>query len=124
MFHIKLPGYLPPGLNGSKGLMRMHWGTKHKMSTEVINKITSTFHDTLPNFRGPVRVTFMRKSTRLMDWDNACASFKLVGDALVNLCVIEDDSPDIIHDFIPLQERVKTRKEHGIEITIEPIPQG
>lgn len=50
-----------------------------------------------------------------MDWDNAAASFKHVGDALVMEKVIEDDHPKIIRDFIVRQV---LSKERYIEIII------
>jgi hypothetical protein len=34
-----------------------------------------------------------------MGWDNLGASFKVIGDALESLGVIEDDSPETIRTF-------------------------
>lgn len=73
------------------------------------------------SFSGPVIITYTRCSSRLMDWDNMCASFKVIGDALVRAGVIPDDDPSIVQYFIPRQAKVK-REEQKVIIEIQEIP--
>ena len=55
-----------------------------------------------------------------MDWDNAAGSFKLVGDALVQCGILEDDNPKVIKEFAVEQERVKKRIHQGFTVKIYP----
>ena len=61
---------------------------------------------------------YTRRSVRLMDWDNAAGSFKLIGDALVKCGILEDDNPKIIKEFKVDQERVRKRYEQGFTVKI------
>lgn len=109
---------LMDGLNGPEGLIRQHWtkrqGKKKKYKL-LIKQQTKNKH------LGPVKVTYRTYTNRFKDWDNYGASFKLLGDALVDNKVIVDDSPKYIAIFEPLQIKVGTRKEQRIEIVIEDI---
>lgn len=107
-----------PGLNGKDGLIREHW-TDRKTRLKNLSLILWEQHK--GRHDGPVQVIFTRYTCQLMDWDNHCASFKLLGDALVDIGVIEDDKPDIIKIFDPRQEKVDTRKEERIEIKIKTL---
>ena len=53
-----------------------------------------------------------------MDWDNFAASFKHLGDSLVNAGVIVDDKPAIIVKFTPIQIKSKI-KDQRVEIIIK-----
>lgn len=87
------------GLNGSKGLMQKHWSkhakTKDSLLTQVLEK-QPRCHD------GQVRITYTRRSSKMMDWDNCMASLKPILDAFVKVGTIKDDSPK----FIPEQPKL------------------
>ena len=105
---IELP-YLTAGLNGDKGLIRESYHTAKRTKQKLIYEIRS---QTSNKHKGKVSITYTRCFCgQSMDWDNAAASFKHIGDALVMSGVIEDDKLDIIISFTPIQTRVKTRKE-------------
>jgi hypothetical protein len=115
--YIKLP-YLMPGLNGPEGLMRQHYRDAAKKRESLTweirgQKVGQTIYD-------PIRVTYIRHSEKLMDWDNACASFKYIGDAMIEAGIIGDDSPKVIAEFIPRQVKCK-RDQQYTEIIIEKI---
>ena len=106
---------LPIGINS---LVRMHWAVRRKKQREFQDHIVELNpHYVQFEYTEPVRVEYTRKSCRYMDWDNAAGSFKLIGDALVDLGILPDDNPTIITEFIVRQRKVK-RIEHGFEITI------
>lgn len=91
---LRLPAYLPPGLNGAKGLQRMHWRAKTRAKVQLRLLLRSALGPPPhPSAKGPVRVLMVRTRTRgpAMDEDNAAASFKLLGDALQDLGVWADD---------------------------------
>jgi hypothetical protein len=114
---IKLEG-LMDGLNGHEGLIRQHW-TKRKKKQAKYNLLIKA--QAKNKHLGRVSVTYKTYTTRFKDWDNYGASFKLLGDALVHNKIIVDDSPKYIVPFIPIQEKVKTKKEQRIELIIEDI---
>lgn len=70
---------------------------------------------------GRVEVRLIRRSTKILDVDNAYGSCKWLCDALRFEGVIRDDDPESIH-LIVSQEKVHTRKEVGVEVIITPIP--
>ena len=110
--------YLTPGLNGSAGLIRQHFRNAAKLKERLIWDVKSQRRG--PTISQPVRVTYTRYTASLMDWDNACASFKHIGDALTAAGVLADDSPKIIAEFLPRQVKCK-RDEQRTEILIEKI---
>lgn len=103
---------LPAGLNGDEGLIRQNFHSAKKVKEALRLLVRS---QNIKPIKGKVRVEYIRYSNRLMDWDNAAASFKHVGDALVMEKVIEDDHPKIIRDFVVRQV---LSKERYIEIII------
>tara|TARA_R100000149_G_C5786742_1_gene80178 strand:- start:172 stop:531 length:360 start_codon:yes stop_codon:yes gene_type:complete len=103
----------PPGINR---LLRQHWAVRKKQQNKLAEEIAAKYPTDL--IEGPVCVEYTRRSVRLMDWDNAAGSFKLVGDALVQLGILEDDNPQIIKEFRVDQERVKHRPEQGFTVII------
>jgi len=111
---------LPPGLNGPRGLKRMHWAAYCQVRDRWAHLIREQSPPDI-SFQGPVIITYTSCSTRLMDWDNCCASFKVIGDALVSAGIIPDDNPQIIQFFIPHQAKVKKGEEKVI-IEIQQIP--
>jgi len=116
MINIRLTG-LTPGLNGSKGLMREHWAKKMKIKAGYVARLHAL---KITPIHGPVKLIYIRHTSSFMDWDNTCASFKRLGDALVKAGIIKDDSPKIITEFIPKQIKCK-RKDQHTEIVIVPI---
>ena len=103
------------GLNGSDGLIREHYikaGEKKKKYQLLL------LLQKQDKISGQVQITYTRYTTRLMDWDNHGASFKYLGDSLVRLGIIEDDSPKIVKTFLPKQVKVSTKKEEKITIEI------
>jgi Holliday junction resolvase RusA-like endonuclease len=84
---------LPPMLNGSNGLKRMHW-SKY---TKIRNKWQLLIMEqTRERIKGQVRIEFERHSSRCPDLDNLYSSFKVIGDSLKNCGVIEDDNQGIV----------------------------
>jgi len=101
-----------PSLNK---LLREHFAARDKRKTTLqwmIKEQTQNKHF------GPVRIRFIRHACQLQDWDNHCASFKDIGDALVKCKVITDDSPKVVKDFHPEQEKVSKRENEKIVIKI------
>lgn len=113
---ITLAG-LSPGLNGKDGLMREHFREVTKRRNSYRARLENM---KVPKFNCQIQVTFTRHTCRLMDWDNAGASFKSIGDALRIAGVIIDDSPLWIVNFIPKQVKCR-RADQKMEILIEPI---
>ena len=102
-----------PGINR---LLRMHWAVRKKLQAQLVEHIQDNY-DCQP-IEGPVIVEYTRRSIRLMDWDNACGSFKLLGDALVQCGILEDDNPSVIAEFNPDQEKVSKRVDQGFRLVI------
>lgn len=79
-------------------------------------------NDMKPDLSEPVAVYYERRYARnACDWDNACASFKVIGDALEKVGVITEDSPEVIDDFDPDQKKVPTEDESGAYVQVEEI---
>lgn len=103
---------LSPGMNE---LLRKHFTFRKKVLENYIMRLRAL---QVRSFGNKVNVTFTRYSSVLMDWDNMCSSFKIPGDALKGAGIITDDSPLVIINFLPKQE--KCRKKSGrIKILIE-----
>lgn len=99
-------------------LLREHF-TKRTKRLETIMWLIK--EQKCPTYPGTVKITYVRYHTHLQDWDNHCASFKIIGDALVKLGIIKDDKPTIVVKFVPEQERVKKKEDIKIAIYIEPF---
>lgn len=105
---------LIPGLNGSDGLMQEHYRNAIKRKeryTWLVKEQTKNKH------LGAVRIEYIGYKSSLMDWDNFSASFKHLGDSLVECGVITDDKPEIVQIFQPKQIKCK-RIEQRVEIVI------
>lgn len=109
--------FLSPGLNGSEGLIQEHHFKMAKRK-ERYKSIIQTLM--LPKHSGKVKITYIRHTVKFMDWDNACASFKHLGDALVDAGVIQDDNPEILVEFVPRQIKSRLKDQHT-EIIIEDL---
>lgn len=111
--HLWLP-ILPPGLNGSGGLMRLHWRAQGAQKLAVCRAIFDAIGPSTPPMREPVVLQYTRATTgRRHDWDNLGASFKFVGDALVTMGLLSDDSTREIIRFTTVAKPVSTRAEQG-----------
>lgn len=100
--------------------MRMHFRVRKRCASEV-RALMLAHGRPFPEFEAPVRVEFERVVARrqhLMDWDNAAASFKLIGDELVALGILPDDSPEWIHEFRPLQSVVRSESLAGTRVAL------
>ena len=113
----------PMGLNGRNGLIRAHFGARAK-DKEAIELLLLPHLQALRAWGdqpGLKVLGFCIHTSRWMDWDNVGASFKNVGDALVNLGVLFDDSPK--HLRAPLLDQKKVpRKDVGFTLTLYPNP--
>ncbi len=105
---------LPPGLNGSDGLIREHWALAAKRKRRYQLKIMSQSRH---RFQGPVNIAYIRYASRLMDWDNCAASAKHVLDGIKDAGIITDDNPSIVVRFFPVQRKCKQKESH-VEIII------
>ena len=111
-------GKLPPGLNGDDGLINMHWTEYAKVKKKWVQYI---FALQPKKHAGYVRVKYTRVSVSVMDWDNLGASFKVIGDALIENDVIEDDSPKVIKKFEIFWKKAVSYRDQGVKIEIESI---
>lgn len=112
--------FLTPGLNGNEGLIRQHFTGAAQMKMRLRLLFRSQIKPPFKTFDMPVKITYIRYTSSMMDWDNACASFKHIGDALQEAGILSDDSPKIVAVFDPQQVKVK-RCDQRTEIVIESI---
>lgn len=110
--------HLPPGLNGDDGLINMHWTKYRDLKKLWVDYI---FAEQPGKHLGAVHVEYIRKSIQPMDWDNLGASFKVVGDALIENNVIVDDSPKVIKKFEMDWEKADRIRAQGVEIKIQSV---
>lgn len=106
---------LIPGLNGKHGLMREHFRNAKKRK-DLYRVLLS--HQEYSKHKGKVTIRYIGYKSILADWDNFGASFKHIGDALVDLGIIVDDKPAIVTQFIPEQIKSK-RVDQKVVIIIE-----
>lgn len=104
-----------PGLNGGDGLMREHFHQAKRRKNGYYATILGQ-SKTQEKYKGQVRITYTCYRSVLMDWDNHCASFKHIGDALVDAGVITDDKPAVIVEFRPLQVKCKRIEQRAVII--------
>ncbi len=115
MDEIKLvfrPPDLPPTLNGKKGLLRIHWSKRARIKRDFMWLI---IQQKQPKLSGQVNLVMFNYAIRLMDWDNFAGRLKIVGDAMVGLGLLKDDSPEFIVDFDMKQQKVHKDKDVRIE---------
>lgn len=85
-------GFPTRGLNGTKGLLRMHWRDRKRYSDGIASLLLSGKPDTISP---PLVVLYARGyRARPMDEDNLAASAKPILDGLKSAGIIVDDSPD------------------------------
>jgi hypothetical protein len=107
LLRIEIPE-VAPMLNGSKGLKNMHYRNYMKLRDRWIALIRNA---TTHRIAGPVHLTYIRSSVQAPDWDNLCASFKPIGDALVENGVIRDDNPKVVETFTPIWRKAKNNAD-------------
>lgn len=107
-------------------LLRMHWGKKARIQKDLVKRIWATpgRAQWMSAHEGEVRcrVEIVRQTTgsKEPDPDNLVASAKLIMDALVENDLLIDDDPFHV-DLEVTWKRVKTKKEQGTSVSIEPI---
>lgn len=110
---IEIPE-LAPGLNGSKGLIRMH----HHAYKKVRDRWTLLVREQAgpPRKLNRCEVEIERRYARMpLDLDNAYAASKIPLDALKRAGVIRDDDPETVTALRVKQTKVDTVDE---EMTI------
>jgi hypothetical protein len=108
---------------------RSHWRAKHRESIEARLATFAALQDATPDpatlcVHGPVRLIWgihLAKRRKFMDRTNATATLKPFEDALVELGLIDGDTPDIvtdikIHQFLYAEHGIA---EGEIEVTIQ-----
>ena len=112
---------VPPGLNGPKGLIRLHrYGlteAKRDWFTLVMDEVPVELRNKNPQW-GSVVVIFTVKTSQRMDRDNIAAAFKFIGDALVRQGLLLDDNATVVKIFHPKWEYVEHRAERGCTVEI------
>jgi len=106
---------LTPSLNKWQ---RMHWAKRAEIKEQwqwLIKAEKPKKHD------GSVAITYTRVSTQPMDLDNAAASFKAIGDALVKCGVVEDDSPDVITSLTTQWQKAESQKQQRSIIELKDV---
>ena len=115
MLKIQVP-LLAPGLNGPKGLIRMHFATYAKV------KDVWTWHLKKERHKAPdvCAITIERYyCSQPMDIDNLYSTCKIPLDAMKAAKIIVDDNPACVASLRCLQFKVKTRKEECTWILVE-----
>jgi len=108
----------PPGPNGPKGLIRMHWGRKVKVAKRIVEEIWAQKQNQHIELKIPAIVSATRYAIRFMDEDNLVASLKIPIDSMVHLNILQGDSPKYMQLGEMKQERVKTRKEERMVLRV------
>lgn len=122
---LLLSGYLPKGLNSSKGMIRAHWGVQERYKKEAWARVKAAVGATVNPVQPPVGILWTRYYCGTpMDMANAAASMKYPEDALVRLGVIPDDSPKFLREWVVRQERVPHRRDIALGILIYPLAEN
>lgn len=115
---------LVPGLNGKDGLLRTHFTQRRRDFGLICTLVRASKPKGLTPISTPTEAIYVRYTTQLMDWDNACASFKLIGDALQEEKIITDDSPKVLVEFTPIQILIKKLSKPRTVVILRPITEG
>ena len=109
---------LPPGLNGDKGLIRMHFHAYRKVKDKwqwMLREAVGT--QKAPH---PCKITMERYyATQPLDPDNAFASCKIPFDAMRAIGFLVDDNTACVASLSVPQFKVKTKKEQGTWFVID-----
>jgi len=109
----------PPGPNGPKGLIRMHWSKRYKVATRIVKEIWAQMQGQHLSFKKPATISATRYAIKMMDEDNLVASLKIPIDCMVKLGILRDDSPEHLKLGEITQERVHKRKEERMILRVE-----
>lgn len=104
-----------PGINGSNGLKREHW-TKYRDRKLALGWRLRIMD--IPKFLEKVQIKLIFYHSILADEDSLTSRFKIIGDCLVDMGVLIDDSPKYVTIEKPIQ--IKSRRKEQkmiIEIT-------
>lgn len=112
----------------SKGFIKNEsgeWVKANSVATRIPNsELKPDLHGTLeqetqakPARNGLVNICFTLIRTRLLDWDNAAGSCKIICDTLKKCGAIQDDSPSHIEVTVK-QKKVAHRKDEGTLIEV------
>lgn len=111
---------LAPSLNGSGGLIRMHWSAYGRIKdrwTVLVREAAG-----LQRMKGPCTMLMERYYAQTpLDFDNLYASVKIPGDALRAAKIIQEDNPEIVTSLVCHQFKVATKKEQRTVITLTPV---
>jgi len=111
---------LAPSLNGSKGLIRMHWAEyKRVRNMWTLEVRAAAGIGRRPLDRFTCHITRFYCPTAL-DLDNLYAAAKVPLDALRHSSIISEDNPEALISLTCNQERVATKKEVRTEIILVP----
>jgi hypothetical protein len=114
---------LPPGLNGKTGLLRMHWTVRRQLMQRWLVLVRRALEDSpVTHFdrEHPCTIIAVRRSKRLMDWDNFGASLKPVLDGLVKTGVLSDDSPKVVRALTLRQLKSPSKQTGSLSVFITP----
>lgn len=107
---------LAPGLNGAKGLMRMHHhaykAVRDRWTWEI--KAAANGHRFI---RCSVEIE-RHYATHAMDADNLYSTAKAPLDALRHANIIPDDDPESVASLVVMQTKVATKKEERTTIRL------
>lgn len=121
---LSVTGFLIRGLNGSKGLLRMHWALRKRYQDEIATLVaTASGARPTGTLKAPVEALYARGyRSQAMDEDNLAASVKPILDALRKAGVIESDAPD----KLSLRCTQRSRKDLGADwqIVLSSRPSG
>jgi len=109
----------PPGPNGPKGLIRMHWSKRKQVTRRIVKEIWAQIPRPKSLYKTPITVSATRYAIRMMDEDNLVASLKIPLDVMVELGVLQGDSPKYMKLGDITQERVSKRKDEKMVIWVE-----
>lgn len=114
---LRIPA-LAPGLNGPKGLVRMHHHAYRKVRDAWCALILAATTPAERRDHAPCAVTITRRVVQRMDVDNAYATAKVPLDALRRAGLLSDDAPECVTSLTVREERVGTRGECGTVIEL------
>ena len=113
---ITLAGLIP-SLNGTDGLIREPWWKRKKRLQAMTWRLQVLG---IPQFTQKVKVDLTFYHSLLADEDSLAGRFKIIGDSLVALKVLMDDSPKYLSLSKP--EQIKSRrKDQCMKIFIKKI---
>lgn len=125
MIEFSIP-MLAPSLNGSKGLMRMHWAAYRKVrdlwTTSIITVRYQPFADAPMMPQYPVEeceVEITRYyATQPLDLDNLYAAAKVPLDAMRKAGVLVEDDPSVVTSLNCRQFKVPKKDQQKTKITL------